>query len=192
MHREIKLATQELHKELDHKIIMKRLMSSNVALDDYKWFLYGNSIAYKVLEDTVYNKANDFFSDKNLNENKRLHLLMNDLNHFNNEEFPTLDVALPISISKENVLGFLYVLEGSRLGAKYIAKHLVEKTDLKPEQLTFLNHNPSVIWNEVVEKLQSVDIRDTSKNIEGAITAFKLFISIFEKLETVTNVYAKD
>ena len=92
----------------------------------------------------------------------------------------TPPAAPPPSLGGEaHQFGVLYVLEGSRLGAKVLIRRLLKTPGLQaPHPMRYLRHGESLpLWPTFVEQLESSAAvrRSTADAIAGAHTAFEWF-----------------
>lgn len=168
----LRTATKEHHAQLDQMPSMKRVTSDAVVLEDYRNYLCAFFNIHAAIEDTIYQNCSRFL--KGVNSNRRLKHLTNDLNQ--------LDAVCKTSSTKRNIdlkgleaIGALYVVEGSRLGGKYIAKHLSNKLALKNNELTFLNATPDLKWSEIISFLNEQPVENHVGIIAGAKHTFQYF-----------------
>jgi heme oxygenase len=89
-------------------------------------------------------------------------------------------IAQPPSLGGEaHQFGVVYVLEGSRLGARVLVRRLLAIPDLQtPRAMRYLRHCEGLpLWQSFVERLESSAAvrRSPEDSIAGAHTAFKWF-----------------
>jgi heme oxygenase len=93
-----------------------------------------------------------------------------------------LGATIPRSVSvprltRSGVLGTMYVLEGSRLGAKFLLKTVADAAD--PDLLdatAYLSHGLGLrLWQSFLRKLAGEEACDEDEAIEAACAAFAAF-----------------
>ncbi len=80
----------------------------------------------------------------------------------------------------EQALGMAYVLEGSRLGGRMLARQIRATPGMQDAPLAFLDHpSDAGFWQSFVDKLDAVPLDETHWPLvlEGAETAFRLFLN---------------
>ena len=180
LHDKVKATSSKAHKALDSNSLMKKIMSPTVNISDYHFFLEAFFPIYNTLESDIYQLGNQIIP--NIINNQRLHELKNDLNQFNSK-VNNCTLSEAITYDKDNILGAIYVFEGSRHGAYHIAKHLKNKLNLEDNKLQFLLHSPTVKWNEIINTLNNVKESNHNAIIEGVNTTFNLFLNHFNCFE---------
>ena len=85
-------------------------------------------------------------------------------------------VSVP-PLTHSGVLGTMYVLEGSRLGAKFLLKSVADAADpCLCEATQYLSHGAGKrLWQSFLAKLATEEPRDEDEVIEAARTAFVAF-----------------
>jgi heme oxygenase len=83
------------------------------------------------------------------------------------------------SLNRGGLLGTMYVLEGSRLGAKYLLRLIAQSTDpLLAEARAYLGHGAGQpLWRSFLTRLEreAVSGDDEAEAIAGARRAFAMF-----------------
>ncbi|WP_441239215.1 biliverdin-producing heme oxygenase [Bradyrhizobium sp. 930_D9_N1_4] len=90
------------------------------------------------------------------------------------------DTQYTVSVSPlthSGVLGAMYVLEGSRLGAKFLMKTVADAADPRIGEATaYLSHGAGQrLWQSFLSKLQNEEACDEDEAIEAARAAFAAF-----------------
>jgi len=85
-------------------------------------------------------------------------------------------VSVP-PLTSGGMLGTMYVLEGSRLGAKFLLKEVADAADPRIAEATgYLSHGAGKrLWQSFLSRLQSEEVSDEDEVIEAARTAFVAF-----------------
>ncbi len=167
----LRSATATDHGEIDSRFAM--LIGRGVA--GYAEFLQLSIAAIAPLEEALY-KANVERILPDWKERARRASLHADLADLG---LSTPPAARPPSLGGEaNQFGVLYVLEGSRLGAKVLIRRLLASPGLQSLPLRYLRHGDDLpLWPIFVEQLESSAAvrRSTADAIAGAHTAFRWF-----------------
>jgi len=99
------------------------------------------------------------------------------------------EVSAPFPLtSAAQAFGTLYVLEGSRLGARVLLQQILAAApDLKPAT-KFLSHgNDHRLWTTFLQILEAkVGVNDLAESIQGAHQAFALFEASFMQVLDTT------
>ena len=113
----------------------------------------------------------------------RRHALLNDLAGV---AAPVVYLRLPhYEFETATLFGIVYVLEGSRLGARVLLRYVLANNDpIFTENVRYLQHGVSEqLWSSFLRRLESVS--DVSRNIhravEGALFAFSAFEQALHK-----------
>jgi heme oxygenase (biliverdin-IX-beta and delta-forming) len=164
-------ATAAAHARLDAAFSRLDLQS----LPDYRRFLQANAAALLPLEGSlVQSGVAELFPDWTLRS--RTAALVRDLMALGGDA-PGLEPLR--QLDREAMLGTLYVLEGSRLGAAYLLPNVEQSPDpLVAGSVAYLSHGAGLrLWQSYCARLeqQSADIDDPAKMIDGALQAFALF-----------------
>jgi heme oxygenase len=142
--------TSYYHNLLDTHPKLSKVTSDEVKKEDYFQYLELFFGIHTLLEKQIENNI-----DANFPFEGRLDLLKDDI------ERSGIDVPLikdvPFTLDENNVLGAYYVVEGSKLGGKFIANHLKSKLVSDQYRFSFLTHKPSYSWKNVLEKLNTID-----------------------------------
>lgn len=156
---ELKSTTKAAHDELEKNL---DLLSPELSLDDYINVLKKFYGVYRPVEAQIRNSSfGSFFSDR-----YKLSHLIADLKHFGltDSEINSLPVHEEFhnNASLAELLGILYVLEGSTLGSLILSKHFASRFDLTTlNGLTFFtaygaNTMPRWMeWKAISERLET-------------------------------------
>lgn len=116
----LKEQTNEIHKSLEELPLLKKVVSPDITKDEYCALLNGFYRLHRIYETGLHNYDGPIIS--NYEERCKLHLLEEDLNEL---DMVILERNEQIKFTKEaQVLGAMYVMEGSTLGGQYIVKNL--------------------------------------------------------------------
>jgi heme oxygenase len=107
-------------------------------------------------------------------ERTRSAVIAADLDRLGQEAHATVSVP---PLTQSGVIGTMYVLEGSRLGAKFLLKAVADATDPRIGRATaYLSHGAGKrLWQSFLAKLGSDACWDEDEAIEAARSAFAAF-----------------
>ncbi len=118
-------ATAPLHNQLNQQPMLAALLGKNFSLADYQQLLGTYYSLYHQLEAAIKRYLTQQPIDFDYQPRYKTPLLQNDLSYWHITPEPLCcQVPLPEITSLGQLLGLLYVLEGSTLGANFIAQHL--------------------------------------------------------------------
>jgi heme oxygenase (biliverdin-IX-beta and delta-forming) len=174
----LKAATTDLHEQLD-----RRLTGGDfVSLSGYRRFLEINAAALIPIEETlagagVANVIPDWGA------RARTTAIKADLAAVGGH-FDPLPYAPSLS-PHFGILGAAYVLEGSRLGAKYLLRAIEASDDARVAGATaYLRHGAGQhLWQSFLDvlKAQTPSPGDISEAVEGARKVFEVFMQAAER-----------
>lgn len=169
--------TRPLHDQLDQLAASLRLETR----EDYRRFLIAHAQAVypleAALEDGGVARLRPDWADR-----RRSKALSADL-----EDLGTAVAThrqAPIS-DPDFATGCLYVLEGSRLGGRLLARQVATSGDpVVQGAVRYLTHgNGTDLWRSFVEQLNSNVHISTDRVVDGALHGFGTFIQAFSELE---------
>lgn len=164
----LKDATEAAHRDLDAQLTSFDLTS----LSGYRRFLQASAGALLPLERALVEAGVErMFAD--WPERRRSAALAADLDRLG------IDVQIEVPVrrlTRGGVFGVMYVLEGSRLGAKFLLKTVADAADPRIGEATaYLNHGAGRrLWQSFLAKLEAEDACD-DEAIEAAGAAFAAF-----------------
>lgn len=162
------------HDLLDKHSELSKITSDSVTVRDYYNYLILFYGIHKLVESEV-----EKHIDSNFPFHGRLSLLRGDMEKCNVK--PEVLDKFSFELDPQNVIGAYYVLEGSKLGGKYIASHLLKHLSLGDERFTFLVKKSNYSWKNVVDKLEQLEPSMHSNTVDGAIETFKFILSYVEQ-----------
>lgn len=186
----LRTQTGPYHTKLEEAGLSSRLMDPELTIETYKSILiafYGFIIPAEKL---YYSNPMTIFPRLSLY--KRGNLLRQDLLFLGLSEDDLNNLPQFIGTpfkSEYDILGCLYVLEGSKLGGQMISKHVIDKLKFKNEEGTkfFSAHGAETgqYWKEFIDILSryAVETMQEEEIIQGAKQTF----SDFGKWLTTTN-----
>lgn len=166
----LKQATDHLHRELDGVASAYELSNAG----HYAAFLEASAGPLIALE-RMLESAGAARLLPDWSQRRRTDLLLDDLARLGRRVTPP--VLRRASPSRSEMLGMLYVLEGSRLGARWLHARVCSGIDSQNDDARsyLAAHNPS-LWRSFLEVLESSPhAADTQGMIAGARYAFMLF-----------------
>jgi heme oxygenase (biliverdin-IX-beta and delta-forming) len=167
----LKEATADAHRDLDARLTGLDLAS----LDGYRRFLEANAAALWPVEDALEAAGvADMFAD--WPQRARRAAMSADLARVGGELRPL--PAMP-GLNRNGVFGALYVLEGSRLGAKYLLRGVAAAADPVVAAATaYLSHGAGQhFWQTYLTALEQepATASDATEIVAAANSAFAMF-----------------
>jgi heme oxygenase len=162
-------ATANAHRELDAQLSSFDL----TVLSGYRRFLQASAGALLPLEAALVQAGvAKMFPD--WRERARSAAIAADLAQLGSAAQSTVSVP---PLTRSGMLGTLYVLEGSRLGAKFLLKAVADAGDPRIGEATaYLSHGAGKrLWQSFLAKLQNDEACDEGEVIESARLAFAAF-----------------
>lgn len=162
-------ATAAAHRELDAQLSSFDL----TVMAGYRRFLQASAGALLPLEAALV-EAGVARMFPNWPERSRSAAIAADLARLGSAAQPTVSVP---PLTSSGMLGTMYVLEGSRLGAKFLLTEVADLADPRITEATcYLSHGAGKrLWQSFLWKLQSEEARDENQVIEAAHAAFAAF-----------------
>ena len=168
------------HNLLNSHPKLSKITSDSVTEEDYHQYLvlfYGiHSIVEREIEK---------FIDSSFPFDARLNLLVDDIAHCSLEPYTIKSQSF--TLDKNRVLGAYYVLEGSKLGGKFIAGHLTKHLSTNDNQFSFLLKKSNYSWKNVLDKLTEIDPTLHDETVEGAVQTFKFILSYVHQFYELEN-----
>jgi len=184
----LKQATQQLHDDLETVSYADAILSSKLTLSEYEDLMCKNIAIYNYLEpvlnEKLANSTNEYFHSFQSHRQVDLQKDLNSLN-FNCKPHLAIPNLLLNDFTDDKLLGYLYVLEGARLGGKVVLKAL--RKNIQLSHLTSFhfyeqpNINVRARWMAFIEIANQHLTNPQLKNtIQGAQEMFQFFITVFE------------
>ncbi|MGM0479166.1 MAG: biliverdin-producing heme oxygenase [Bacteroidota bacterium] len=167
----LRAETREIHEELDQLPFLRTLLSGEGTIDDYVKYLEIFGGIHAAVEGALFPVLTEPL--KKFKDNTRIPAIEQDLSFFDTN-IPKVDLP-ELTISEEGAPGALYVLEGSRLGGRYIAKQLKEKYKISDDALHFLTEQPEHKWKTVRAAIENSDAEHLEAIISTAKETFNFF-----------------
>ncbi|AWL99804.1 biliverdin-producing heme oxygenase [Bradyrhizobium amphicarpaeae] len=162
-------ATSAAHRELDSQLSAFDLTD----FSGYRRFLQASAGALLPLEAALAEAGvARIFPD--WPERARSAAIVADLGRLGSAVLATVSVP---PMTRSSVLGTMYVLEGSRLGAKFLLKAVADAADPRIGGATaYLRHGTGQrLWHSFLSKLEAEDTCDEDEAIRAARGAFAAF-----------------
>jgi heme oxygenase len=167
----LKQATASAHRSLDELFSSFDL----TAVGGYRRFLEANAAALFPLEAAL-DDAGVATMFPDWPARSRRAAILADLDGLDGAVLPLGDVA---PLDRNSLLGVMYVLEGSRLGAKFLLRGIADCGDTRITAAThYLSHGAGLkLWPTFLQKLEGEAIapEDEAEIIAGAHLAFAMF-----------------
>ncbi|MHC0445488.1 biliverdin-producing heme oxygenase [Flavobacterium sp. 3-218] len=173
---DLKTQTADSHKKLEELPVSKSIMSPEMKIEDYTYYL---SLMHDVHNDTE-GLIFPFFSNRleDLEQRRKKHLIEEDLIFLNAQKTNSEKVFQKEITSVPFALGVLYVVEGSTLGGRFILKNVSKFPELSGEQgVSYFNgygDKTGSFWKSFLSFLADYEQEHNCREeiIEGAIFAF--------------------
>jgi heme oxygenase len=162
-------ATSAAHRELDTQLSSFDL----TVLSGYRRFLEASAGALLPLEAALVEAGvAKMFPD--WPERVRSDAIAVDLERLGKEAHATVSV---LPLTRSGMIGTMYVLEGSRLGAKFLLKTVADAADPRIGEATaYLGHGAGKrLWQSFLARLAIEEACDEDEAIEAARSAFAAF-----------------
>jgi len=174
----LRTATAEAHARLDEQVRALDLRG----LPEYRRFLEASTAALLPLERSLIEAGvARIFPDWALRS--RRHAILHDLARVDGVAHP---LAAPPRLDFAGVLGTMYVLEGSRLGAQVLLKSVARSSDAVVTQATaYLSHGAGRhLWQSFLALLErhAGTLSDDAGAVDGARRAFGLFAQAIARM----------
>jgi heme oxygenase len=171
MREKLKMATDAAHRALDTRLGAFDLTS----VSGYRRFLEANAAALLPLEAALERSGVvHLFAD--WSQRSRRVAITADLDRIGGASHPLPSMA---SMSRQEMLGAMYVLEGSRLGAKYLLREVAGSREPKIVAATrYLRHGSGLpLWRTFLDALEreAVTGENEVEMIGSAQRAFAMF-----------------
>lgn len=166
----LKDATADAHRQLDRSLMAFDLKTAG----GYRRFLEGSAGALLPLEAALVESGVDDIV-KDWADRTRTDAVLEDLTHV---EGRLNLMPAPVAFSRSALFGTLYVLEGSRLGARYLLKAVTRSADPVVRRATaYLGHGAGQpLWERFLTLLaHEAPKLDEKDVVEGARSAFDVF-----------------
>jgi heme oxygenase len=173
----LRAATQEMHRDLDEAVADLDL----TAPGDYRKFLLASAAPLLGIE-TFLERAGVDRLLPDWQQRARSQAILSDLRTLKLAAVPyDLRRATP---TPAEMFGMLYVLEGSRLGARVLRERAMASSDATVRMANaYLSANDPQHWRSFLQKLESAaEAEDGSETTAGAVYAFALFQRSFSML----------
>lgn len=172
--RQLADATRPQHESLHRHVVLRKLMAPCLSRDDYKGILEKHLAFYTAAERT----RERFCVMPQCSFAPDLARLKNDIETIQTP--PLVDLQIT---NEEQTLGVLYVLHGSRFGAKQIARALRTSLPQCPH-LFFARPMCTETWKNLIAQIEDVghDAKQRCDIMKGAQTAFTRFGQVMHGL----------
>ncbi|UKT65479.1 biliverdin-producing heme oxygenase [Pedobacter mucosus] len=131
----LKAATADNHKELESLMFVNEIMNNSLSVDEYKKLLIVNYVIHEKLEDKLISMLDNETANRlEITSRLKLPALEKDLKFWNIDRDALKNLNVDLYLPNNNiaeVLGALYVLEGSTLGGNVIKKHILANPNFK-------------------------------------------------------------
>lgn len=148
VHQRIKENTQVYHVQIERTLLLHQLMNASINMADYHLLLKKFHAYILPCEKTIRHSR---WSSLLKNRDKTP-LLINDLSSLGINNSRKKCLNLPPLITQEQILGYLYVIEGATLGGQILAKKLKKQLGVTDhcgaKYFNGYGNNSSVMWTE--------------------------------------------
>ncbi|RXG15706.1 heme oxygenase [Leeuwenhoekiella aestuarii] len=182
----LKKQTANLHQETEQGNLAKYILDHSITTAQYKALLKQNYKAYAILNSLLkHNEKNIPANLQHFADDKKVKDLELDLSQI---AAVTPEITFDASkiLSPAEILGMLYVVEGSMMGGLLIRKNLESCSNLDAVQKHhFFGKNPPEVlnrWKSFTAAVESQDYSETEMDaaVKGANYAFLIFKNSYE------------
>lgn len=178
----LRAATRLAHKDMEGVPALVRLLARDLTEEEYVAVLREAGAFYLGLTLRIETTLASNLAAHDFLDGARLQALAADLAYFGiHELLPAPAATLPVLTGEAAAVGALYMVEGSDLGGRVIARHLSDSLGLTPQTggRFYGGHDANstrLRWLRFCDLLQSSAGRDSGAAeamIEGALSAFR-------------------
>ncbi|MBL3658350.1 biliverdin-producing heme oxygenase [Fulvivirga sediminis] len=185
----LKNETAELHKLSEKNNYFREIYNSTLTLQQYETMLIRNYWLNLNVEQAAQNISEvESLSTLELAKRKKAHLIVKDLNNLDSPSIDLPEESFP-ELNSAEIMGALYVTEGSTLGGNIILKNLMKNKAFDGKNifnfLSYYGENTSSYWKVFLETLILYHSKNRDKEddiINGAKKAFEYFITLSHQL----------
>jgi heme oxygenase (biliverdin-IX-beta and delta-forming) len=175
----LKHETAGQHQQTEQLLYADRIMSATLSLTDYVHLLTIQATFHRSLEKAIH-LSGSFFADFDWQSRQKTGWLLTDLNDLD-QPFPEPDNALFAHWGGHQLLGALYVAEGSMLGGRFIVKALARNPALADAPTRFYTGYGDLTgpnWKNFGQYLTARAPGHDDEIVDGATRAFDSFNKI--------------
>lgn len=175
VHQRIKEKTQVYHQQIERSPLINQLMNASINMADYQILLKKFHAYILPCEHTILNSSWPSLLDGR----EKTSRLTNDLLDLRTSNKMQCKVLPPL-ITREDILGYLYVIEGSTLGGQMIAKVLQDRLGLTAQYGAryFNGYGPDTIkmWTEFCQILNQENPLQEQQVLVSASMTYTILI----------------
>ncbi|TYP77355.1 heme oxygenase [Aquimarina intermedia] len=182
----LKEQTANLHQGVEQSNDAGLIMEHSIGLEAYRNLLQQNLRAYSTIENYINEHSDRLPAQiKQFVSTQKSAVLRKDLAQLS-EEYETTEISLKQKPSPMQLIGMLYVIEGSMLGGMMISKHLPKCPALQEiKEHHFFGGDPKVHvarWKSFCATIEASDYNehDINEAVLGANAAFNVFKQTYE------------
>lgn len=168
--------TRQLHEEIEQENLANQIMNHSIDPETYKLLLLQNYLAYRSVENAIFERLPQMQPEKYLRLEKDLEAL----------DISVSPIAAEFSCeNRAEAYGAAYVVEGSALGGMLIAKNLKQCQKLENiEDFFFFSGKKDQLesWKDFKKALAEEDFSEEQiqLSIEKAKDTFRFFKDLFK------------
>ncbi|MBO0934696.1 biliverdin-producing heme oxygenase [Fibrella aquatilis] len=182
----LKQETAGLHQQTEQLMHTGKLMAGSLSLAEYAHLLAIQTVFHRSLEQAV-GHNDSFFSDFDWQSRQKTNWLLADLQQLN-QPIPSVDDTLFAHLTGYQLLGAMYVAEGSMLGGRVIAKALARTPALCQAPIRFYTGYGDLTgpyWKAFGAYLTHRAPSHEADILAGAIRAFNSLIRVGQQTERI-------
>ena len=180
LHQRLKEKTQVYHHQIERTPLLNKLVNSSIDLAGYRILLKQFHAYIIPCEATILCSPWSSLLE-NRNKTSQLNKDLMDIGTPENIKCP----VLPPLITREQIIGYLYVIEGATLGGQIIARILQDKLGLTPQYGAryFNSYGPNTkkMWDEFCHLLNQVKASHEHQVIVSASMTYTAMIDWFNR-----------
>ena len=181
----LRAATHNPHEALHVHPLLLPLSRADITLNDYTWIIATFYAAYAHME------ACREFREEIGCDSPLLDWLEKDLQKHSIKKLTIAPYPYPVIENLSQLLGYLYVKQGSTLGGRVITKHLQKYLGLQEKQDNFFfagySENTGAKWKEFCQLLEAQPA-DSEQTIFQAIKTFECFTYYCDEAYKMKNM----
>jgi heme oxygenase len=189
----LRQATHEHHNQLNRHSMLAGLTQPDYTINEYQKLLCAYVGLYQALEQLILSFLSDNETQFDYRPRLKSAWLLQDLAYFHIEpdSFSHASQALNIK-NRGDLIGILYVIEGSTLGGQLISKHLAKNLGITPETggrfFGGYGENTATFWTDFLHFAANLDGNESecmaAKN--SACQTFQLFLQTLDDFSAYT------
>lgn len=171
LHQQLRLATRSAHQSLDQHVLLRTLIRPELSREDYAQAMAALYGVHAAMEDQISSNISRHAVPFDFSVRRKVRALAADLQELGQTPIP-LSQPMPETETLHQLIGHLYVIEGSMLGGQYIANKISHR--LPCRFYSIYGTETALRWEEFWQFADSTSSPDQYDLItEAAVTLFE-------------------